>query len=103
VTHIITELCMRHGGCVERCPVDCIVPGKPTYSWPFYYVDPGACIDCGLCVPACPYNAIRPEDEVPQSLRDSIRANYDYFEHGPGYSTRRSDRSADSTPGEGAA
>ncbi len=86
MTHIITGLCMRHGGCVDVCPVDCIVPGKPIDEWPYYYIDPDVCIDCGACVPACPYNAIWPEEEVPEELCDDIQPNYDYFATGPGYS-----------------
>ena len=34
MTHIITSLCLRDSGCVEVCPVECIVPGKPTKSGP---------------------------------------------------------------------
>jgi ferredoxin len=85
VTYIITGLCNRHGGCAERCPVNCIVPGNPSEQWPYYYIDPEACIDCGLCVPACPYNAIWPQNEVPDFLKSDIQGNYDYFSSGPGY------------------
>jgi ferredoxin len=65
MTHIITSLCLRDSGCVDVCPVECIVPGKPQTEWPWYYIDPDTCIDCGACVPECPYEAIFPEDEVP--------------------------------------
>lgn len=65
MTHIITSLCLRDGGCVEVCPVECIVPGKPQEEWPWYYIDPDTCIDCGACIPECPYEAIFTEDEVP--------------------------------------
>jgi ferredoxin len=65
MTHIITSLCLRDSGCVEVCPVECIVPGKPQEQWPMFYIDPDTCIDCGACVPECPYSAIFPEDEVP--------------------------------------
>ena len=65
MTHIITSLCLRDSGCVEVCPVECIVPGKPQEQWPMFYIDPDTCIDCGACVPECPYAAIFPEDEVP--------------------------------------
>ena len=65
MTHIITSLCLRDSGCVEVCPVDCIVPGVPQGENPWYYIDPDTCIDCGACVPACPYNAIFPESDVP--------------------------------------
>lgn len=65
MAYIITSLCLRDSGCVEVCPVECIVPGKPQEEWPWYYIDPDTCIDCGACVPECPYEAIFPEDEVP--------------------------------------
>ena len=67
MTHIITSLCLRDAGCVEVCPVECIVPGLPISEWPWYYIDPDTCIDCGACIPECPYEAIFPEDEVPSS------------------------------------
>jgi ferredoxin len=65
MSHIITSLCLRDAGCAEVCPVECIVPGKPVEEYPLYYIDPDTCIDCGACVPECPYEAIFPEDEVP--------------------------------------
>ena len=65
MTHIITSLCLRDSGCVDVCPVECIVPGKPQEEWPWYYIDPATCIDCGACIPECPFEAIFPEDEVP--------------------------------------
>jgi ferredoxin len=67
MTHIITSLCLRDSGCVEVCPVECIVGGKPVEDWPWFYIDPDTCIDCGACIPECPYEAIFPEDEVPSS------------------------------------
>ena len=69
MTHIITSLCLRDSGCVEVCPVECIVPGKPIEEWPWYYIDPDTCIDCGACIPECPYEAIFPEDEVPSAYK----------------------------------
>jgi ferredoxin len=65
MTHIITSLCLRDGGCIEVCPVECIVPGKPESEWPWMYIDPDTCIDCGACIPECPYEAIFTEDETP--------------------------------------
>ena len=61
MTHIITSLCLRDSGCVDVCPVECIVPGKPVAEWPWYYIDPDTCIDCGACVPECPVEAISME------------------------------------------
>lgn len=69
MTHVITSLCLRDGGCVTVCPVECIVPGKPVDEWPLFYIDPDTCIDCGACVPECPWEAIFPEDEVPSALK----------------------------------
>lgn len=68
MTHVITSLCLRDGGCQTVCPVECIVPGKPQEQWPWYYIDPDTCIDCGACVPECPYEAIFPIDEVSPSF-----------------------------------
>jgi NAD-dependent dihydropyrimidine dehydrogenase PreA subunit len=75
MTHIITSLCLRDGGCIEVCPVECIVPGKPENEWPWMYIDSDTCIDCGACVPECPWEAIFPEDEVPgdHSAKDGQR------------------------------
>ncbi len=67
MTHIITSLCLRDSGCVDVCPVDCIVPGNPQGEWPWYYINPDTCIDCGACIPECPFEAIFPEDEVPSA------------------------------------
>jgi len=64
---IITSICLRDGGCVEVCPVECIVPGNPSDEWPLYYIDPDTCIDCGACVPECPWEAIFPEEDVPSA------------------------------------
>ncbi len=69
MTHVITGLCLRDGGCATVCPVECIVPGKPVEEWPWYYIDPDTCIDCGACVPECPFAAIFPEDEVPSAYK----------------------------------
>jgi len=67
--HVITSLCLRDGGCHSVCPVECIVPGKPEDQWPWYYIDAETCIDCGACVPECPFAAIFPEDEVPGAYK----------------------------------
>jgi NAD-dependent dihydropyrimidine dehydrogenase PreA subunit len=112
MTHIITSLCLRDGACVEVCPVECIIPGKPTNEWPWYFIDPDTCIDCGACIPECPYEAIFIEEEVPASytmaegqkripfeqkvevthaagdvvdLTEDIQYNYGFFAEGPGY------------------
>jgi len=42
-----------------------MILGVPEEEWPWLYIDPDTCIDCGACVPECPYEAIFPEEEVP--------------------------------------
>jgi ferredoxin len=69
MTHIITSLCLRDRGCIEVCPVDCILPGVPVEKYPWMYIDPDTCIDCGACIPECPFAAIFPEDEVPAAYK----------------------------------
>ncbi len=69
MTHVITGLCLRDNGCTEVCPVECIQAGTPTEQWPTYYVDPQTCIDCGACVPECPFHAIFSQDEVPTAYK----------------------------------
>jgi ferredoxin len=69
MAHVITGLCLRDGGCATVCPVECIVPGKPTDQYPWFYIDPETCIDCGACVSECPWGAIFPEDEVPSAFK----------------------------------
>ncbi len=76
MTHIITSLCLRDGGCIDVCPVDCIIPGKPESEWPWMYIDPDTCIDCGACIPECPYDAIFEEDDVPE---DYIASGGEYI------------------------
>ena len=69
MTHIITSLCVRDRGCIDVCPVDCILPGIPVDKYPWMYIDPDTCIDCGACIPECPFGAIFPEDEVPAAYK----------------------------------
>lgn len=90
MTYIITSLCLRDGGCMDVCPVECIVPGQPVEEWPWMYIDPDTCIDCGACVPECPYEAIFPEDEVPDAYeaqggeyicRTGLTGHYENTDH----------------------
>jgi len=66
---IITSLCMREGGCVTVCPVDCIVPGNPVDKYPWYYIDADTCIDCGACEAECPFGSIFPDVELPSAYK----------------------------------
>jgi ferredoxin len=55
MTFLVTENCIKckHTDCVEVCPVDCFYEGPN-----FLVINPDECIDCGVCVPECPINAI---------------------------------------------
>src|SRR4026209_1575640 len=82
MTHIITTLCVRDRGCIDVCLVECMVPGQPVNEWPWIYIDPDTCIDCGACVPECPVTAIFPNEDVPEGWREYIDKNADYFKLG---------------------
>ena len=63
MTHVVLESCIRckYTDCVDVCPVDCFREGPN-----FLTIDPDECIDCAVCIPECPVNAILPEEDVPQ-------------------------------------
>ena len=60
MTYVITEACIRckYMDCVEVCPVDCFYEGKT-----MLVIHPDECIDCGVCEPECPVEAIKPDTE----------------------------------------
>jgi ferredoxin len=59
---VVTESCIKckYMDCVEVCPVDCFHEGPN-----FLVIDPDECIDCTLCEPECPVEAIYSEEEIP--------------------------------------
>ena len=63
----------KHTTCVQVCPVDCFYEGKN-----ILVIDPEECIDCGLCEPECPVDAIFAEDEVPTDQLDFIEIKEKY-------------------------
>ena len=72
MTYVVADNCIRckYTDCVEVCPVDCFREGEN-----FLVIDPDECIDCALCVPECPANAIFADDEVPADQRRYIALN----------------------------
>ncbi len=63
MTHVVTENCIKckYTDCVDVCPVDCFREGPN-----FLVIDPDECIDCAVCVPECPANAIFSEEDIPK-------------------------------------
>lgn len=61
MAYLVTENCVRckHMDCVEVCPVDCFYEGEN-----FLVINPLECIDCGVCVPECPVEAIVPDNAL---------------------------------------
>ena len=80
MTHVVTESCIkcRYTDCVDVCPVDCFKIGPN-----FIVIDPDECIDCAVCIPECPVNAIYPEEDVPEDQREFIEINAHLSQHWP--------------------
>ena len=72
MTFVVTENCIKckFTDCVDVCPVDCFHEGPN-----FLVIDPDECIDCSLCGPECPVEAIYSEDEVPADQQHFIELN----------------------------
>ena len=72
MTFVVTESCIRckYTDCVDVCPVDAFREGPN-----FLVIDPDDCIDCAVCVPECPVNAIYADEDVPQDQRDFTPLN----------------------------
>src|SRR5579871_2608671 len=72
MTHVVSESCIRckYTDCVEVCPVDCFREGPN-----MLVIHPEECIDCNLCVPECPVDAIYSEDDVPEDQKQFIALN----------------------------
>lgn len=69
---IVTDNCIKckYTDCVEVCPVDCFYEGPN-----FLVIDPDECIDCALCEPECPAEAIFSEDELPADQVQFVELN----------------------------
>lgn len=77
---VVTENCIRckYTDCVEVCPVDCFYEGPN-----FLVINPDECIDCALCEPECPAEAIFSEDELPANMQNYIELNAELAEVWP--------------------
>ena len=86
MTFVVTEACIRckYTDCVDVCPVDCFREGPN-----FLTIDPDECIDCAVCIPECPVNAILPEEDVPSDQLAFIKLNAELSAKWPSITKRK--------------
>lgn len=80
MTYVVTENCIRckYTDCVDVCPVEAFHEGPN-----FLVINPDECIDCDVCVPECPAEAIFAEDDLPESQRHFLELNAELAEEWP--------------------
>lgn len=80
MTYVVTENCIKckYTDCVEVCPVDCFHEGPN-----FLVIDPDECIDCTLCEPECPAEAIYSEDDLPKEMEHFLELNAELSQNWP--------------------
>ena len=84
MTYVVTDNCIacKYTDCVEVCPVDCFYEGVNTLV-----IHPDECIDCGVCEPECPADAIRPDTEP--DMEEWVAFNRKYAEQWPVITEKR--------------
>ncbi len=95
MTYVVTEACVKckYTDCVEVCPVDCFYEGEN-----MLVIHPEECIDCGVCEPECPADAIKPDTE--QGLEKWLALNAKFASVWPNISDKK-DPPADADDFEG--
>ncbi len=80
MTFVVTESCIKckYTDCVEVCPVDCFHEGPN-----FLVIDPEECIDCTLCEPECPVEAIYSEEDLPEGQEQFLALNAELSKQWP--------------------
>ncbi len=80
MTFVVLENCIKckYMDCVDVCPVDCFHEGPN-----FLVIDPEECIDCTLCEPECPIEAIVSEDDIPDGQEGFLQLNEDLSQQWP--------------------
>ena len=84
MTYVVTDNCIacKYTDCVEVCPVDCFYEGEN-----MLVIHPDECIDCGVCEPECPAEAIKPDTE--DGLDKWVALNADYAQKWPNLTSKR--------------
>ncbi len=84
MTYVVKDSCIRckYMDCVEVCPVDCFYEGEN-----MLVIHPDECIDCGVCEPECPVDAIRPDTEP--DTEQWVGFNLKYSELWPNITIKR--------------
>lgn len=86
MTFVVTESCIRckYTDCVEVCPVDCFYEGPN-----FLVIHPDECIDCALCEPECPVNAIVSEDDLTEAQQQFKALNAELSQTWPNITAKK--------------
>ena len=97
MTYVVTEACIKckYMDCVEVCPVDCFYAGEN-----MLVIHPDECIDCGVCEPECPADAILPDSE--SGMEKWLEINREYATKWPNI-TRKGPRAGGRRSMEGRA
>ena len=97
MTYVVTEACIKckYMDCVEVCPVDCFYVGES-----MLVIHPDECIDCGVCEPECPAEAIKADTEP--GLEKWLQVNAEYSEKWPNITSKK-DAPADASEFDGVA
>jgi ferredoxin len=84
MTYVVVENCIKckYMDCVEVCPVDCFYEGEN-----MLVIHPDECIDCGVCEPECPAEAIKPDTEP--GLEKWLSLNADFAKQWPNITVKR--------------
>jgi ferredoxin len=84
MTYVVNENCIKckFTDCVEVCPVDCFYEGEN-----MLVIHPDECIDCGVCEPECPVDAIKPDTE--SGLEQWLELNRKYSETWPNITSKK--------------
>lgn len=86
MTFVVTEQCIKckYTDCVEVCPVDCFYEGPN-----FLVIHPDECIDCALCEPECPVDAIVSEDDLTEEQKQFLELNAELAEKWPNVNAQK--------------